>query len=69
MEKKFFGDRLTLRVAADGKWWAMSKRETGWASYGFEFDYLGDLLDKFNATLVHGSSDKHGVYFEATHRE
>jgi len=56
---------ITLRAAPDGTWWALNKREDGFASYGFPFPYLGDALDYFDARIVAWGRDRHGLYLSA----
>jgi hypothetical protein len=56
---------LTLRPTSAGAWWALDRRETGWASYGYPFDYLGDALDAFDAKLTGCGRDRFGLYLIA----
>lgn len=48
-----------------GKWWALNRRETGWASYGYPYAYLGDALDAHHATLTGFARDQWGLYLTA----
>lgn len=57
---------LTLRcLASTGQWWALNKRESGWSSFGFPFEHLGDALDHFNVRLIGFGVDAHGLYLVA----
>jgi hypothetical protein len=60
---------LVLRCASNGTWWALDKRETGWASFGYPFSFLGDALDNFGAELVGCGRDEHGLYLLATSKK
>ena len=61
---------VTLRPdgGADGRWWALNKRETGWASFGYVFDFLGDALDEFELEVASFGVDRHGLYITAKPR-
>jgi hypothetical protein len=52
---------VTLRPR-DGEWWALNKRETGWASFGYRFPFLGDALDEFGLALTDCGVDQHGLF-------
>lgn len=56
---------LTIRPAGDGSWWALNKRETGWSSYGYRCDTLGEALDKFNTRATDFGRDKYGLFIIA----
>jgi hypothetical protein len=60
---------VTLRAAENGRWWALNKRETGWRSFGYVADFLGDLLDEFGITLVGFGRDETGLYLTAMPNE
>jgi hypothetical protein len=58
---KVFGP-VTLRCAPDCSWWALNKRETGWASFGYRFDFLTEALEAFDLRLESFGRDSHGLY-------
>jgi len=60
---------VTLRCTAGGQWWALNKRESGWASSGFAFDFLGDALDAFDVEVKTFGLDRHGLYLTAVAKE
>ena len=60
---KVFGP-VTMRPQGD-KWWALNKREQGYGSYGYVFDFLGDALDRFELRLDTWGVDRHGLYVMA----
>lgn len=54
---------LTIRYnESSDQWWALNKRDSGFASFGYSFNYLGDLIDHFRAELVTFGTDRHGLY-------
>jgi hypothetical protein len=53
---------VTLRCDPTGTWWALNKREHGFASFGYPFPFLGDALDKFGLTVAGFGTDAHGMY-------
>ena len=55
---------MTLRPLGE-EWCALNKREKGFASFGYSFDFLGDALDEFNARVTGWGYDKHGLYLTA----
>lgn len=60
---------LTLRCDARGRWWALNRREGGWAEFGYSFDFLGEALDRFEAQLVSFGTDRHGLFLTAVPKE
>lgn len=59
---------LTIRPDTQGRWWAMNRREKGWASFGYPHAFLGDALDWFGVRLVGFGRDEHGLYVTAVSR-
>lgn len=56
---------LTLRCASTGTWWVLNRKEKGFASSGFAFDFLGDALDRFKVQVTAWGQDEHGLYLIA----
>ena len=56
---------ITMRPAADGSWWALNKRHTGWASFGYHYPDLGSALDAHAARATSFGVDKFGLYVNA----
>jgi hypothetical protein len=59
---------LTLRFDASGQVWALNKRATGFASFGYSFAFLGEALDACEVVLSGFGRDAHGLYLEAVPR-
>lgn len=49
---------------ARGKWWLMSRRESGWSAFGYPHATLTDLLARWAVRIVGADADAHGFYFE-----
>lgn len=59
---------LTLRPRG-GRWWALNRRDRGFASFGYPFDFLGEALDAFEARVETFGFDEHGLWIQAITRE
>jgi hypothetical protein len=54
-----------VRRDRKGTWWFMNRPETGWASYGFPYASLEDVLAGWNVRLSDMKRDRFGDYVEA----
>jgi hypothetical protein len=51
-----------VREDADGRAWLMSRREGGWAEFGYPYRTWGDLLAAWDVILGNRGHDEHGAY-------
>lgn len=51
-------------VRFDGRyWWLLNHRRKGWASFGFPYQNMKVLLERWNVRLGELQVDEHGPYF------
>jgi hypothetical protein len=58
-----------VRQDERGGLWLLSKRETGWAAFGYQLGTWDNLFRHYDVEVYEAGTDKHGPYWMVRNRE